>query len=88
MKREVKVMVTLSRDEDRMLERLMDDGLEETKSGAFRALLIAEFRRAQAARAARKPEAVVVHELDAIVIDGVRFSKDEVLTSLDDRVRK
>ena len=81
------VSVTFAGEIAKRLEYLTDeDGI--SAPDLLRRLVNAEYERRRAARKAAAKPAEPVHTADGIVIDGVLFTPDERLTSLDDRVRQ
>ncbi|MBX3205645.1 MAG: hypothetical protein KF764_11300 [Labilithrix sp.] len=87
-KRKTTVSTTFAGDLAAKLDSLIDeDGI--AAPDLLRRLVSAEHDRRRAARKAAMPPAEPVHTADGgIIIDGVLFTPDERLTSLDDRVRR
>lgn len=87
MKKKLTVSATFTGEAARRLEDLADeDGV--APSDLLRRLVGAEYERRRAARLAAAKPAEPVHTEDGIIIDGMLFTADERLTSLDDRVRR
>lgn len=79
----------LNGEEAAALMRVLDSGRDRSGPDLFRRLLMEEFARLKAAeRSNRPPPPPVMRTAEGgLIIDGVLFTKDERLTSMDDRIR-